>query len=390
MTAWAGRYIAAVRAGLGTAGVAGAGSSTARANFGSCPGLNLRGRTAGCLISAGTAVAVGVRRGFVTGSRSCTARTGLGRGLSRTSPGITRRVAIRTRVRMGMPFTAQSGTAATVGTRFRPIGAAGLVCRWSTRLTRCALATGIGCRATVITGFIGYVAVRVARTRGADTAGVGRGTSVVTGNRRRTAIGVGLAGGTLRTAVVRSTAIGAGLVGNVTVGIGLAGSTPVTGVVSGTAIGTAHGRNRTFGADGTAVVVTAAGGSRYFIFSRTVGRIVFELGLAYTLVIFTLTGSASGCVVAGTIGRSILIFVLTTTVNVTFERRGHIVVILGTDISAVNIGRRMHSVVFLTVAVNVSATGIIRTAADVSFQIIGEPIDTGDFDAGSGSKRLRQ
>jgi len=31
---------------LGTAGVAGAGSSTARANFGSCPSLNLRGRTA--------------------------------------------------------------------------------------------------------------------------------------------------------------------------------------------------------------------------------------------------------------------------------------------------------------------------------------------------------
>ena len=98
---------------------------------------------------------------------------------------------------MGMPFTAQSGTAATVGTRFRPIGAAGLVCRWSTILTRCALATGIGCRATVITGFIGYVAVRVARTRGADTAGVGRGTSVVTGNRRRTAIWVGFTGGAL-------------------------------------------------------------------------------------------------------------------------------------------------------------------------------------------------
>ena len=58
--------------------------------------------------------------------------------------------------------------------------------------------------------------------------------------------------------------------------------------------------------------------------------------------------------------------------------------------AAVNIGRRMHSVVFLTVAVNVSATGIIRTAADVSFQIIGEPIDTGDFETGSGSKRLRQ
>ena len=108
------------------------------------------------------------------------------------------------------------------------------------------------------------------------------------------------------------------------------------------------------------------------------------------MVVFTLTRCSCGCVVAGTIGRSIFIFVLTTTVNVTFERRGHIVVILGTDISAVNIGRRMHSVVFLTVSVMVPATGIVRTAADVSFQIIGEPIDAGDFDVGSGSKRLRQ
>ena len=106
-----------------------------------------------------------------------------------------------------------------------------------------------------------YVTIRIARTRGTDTAGVGRGTSVVTGNRRRTAIRVGFTGRALRTTVVRRTAIGAGLVGNVTVGIGLAGGTPVTGVVSGTAIGTAHGRNRTFGTNGTAVVVTAAGSS---------------------------------------------------------------------------------------------------------------------------------
>ena len=108
------------------------------------------------------------------------------------------------------------------------------------------------------------------------------------------------------------------------------------------------------------------------------------------IIIFALARTARNGIFTGTIGRSVFIFVLTTTVNVTFERRGHIVVILGTDISAVNIGRRMHSVVFLTVAVNVSATDIIRTAADVSLHIIGKPIDTGDFDAGSGSKRLRQ
>ena len=98
---------------------------------------------------------------------------------------------------MGMPFTAQSGTAAAVGTRLRPVGTAGLVCRRSTRFARCTLATGIGRRTTVIAGFVGYVAIRVARTRSTDTAGIGRGTAVVTGNRRRTAIGVVFTGGTL-------------------------------------------------------------------------------------------------------------------------------------------------------------------------------------------------
>ena len=74
---------------------------------------------------------------------------------------------------MGMPFTTQSGSAAAVGTGFRPIGAAGLVCRRSARLAGRALATGIGRSATVIAGFVGYIAIRIARTRGADTAGVG-------------------------------------------------------------------------------------------------------------------------------------------------------------------------------------------------------------------------
>ena len=74
----------------------------------------------------------------------------------------------------------------------------------------------------------------------------------------------------------------------------------------------------------------------------------------------------------------------------TFKRRGHIVIILGTDISAVNIGRRMHSIVFLTVSVMVPAADVVRTAADVSFQIIGEPVNPGNLEIGSGSKRLRQ
>ena len=74
---------------------------------------------------------------------------------------------------MGMPFTTQSGSAAAVGTGFRPIGTTGLVCRRSTRFAGCTLATGIGRSATVIAGFVGYIAIRIARTRGADTAGVG-------------------------------------------------------------------------------------------------------------------------------------------------------------------------------------------------------------------------
>ena len=109
------------------------------------------------------------------------------------------------------------------------------------------------------------------------------------------------------------------------------------------------------------------------------------------IIIFALARTARNGIFTGTIGRSIFIFVLTTTVNVTFKRRGHIVVILRTDIPAVNIGRRMHSVVFLTVSANIATADIIgRTTADIFTKIIGEPVDTGDFEAGSGSKRLRQ
>ena len=50
----------------------------------------------------------------------------------------------------------------------------------------------------------------------------------------------------------------------------------------------------------------------------------------------------------------------------------------------------MHSVVFFAVPANIASALVFRTTADVSFKIIGKPIDTGDFEAGSGSKRLRQ
>ena len=209
---------------------------------------------------------------------------------------------------MSVPFTAQSCSAATVGTRFRPIGAAGLVCRRGTRLTRCALATGIGCRATVIAGFVGYVAVRVARTRGADTAGVGRGTSVVTGNRRRTAIRVVFTGGTLRTTVVRCTAIGTRLVGNVTVGVSVAGNAAVTGVVFGTAICTVFRGDGTFGAKSTRVVFSVAYFSAEFIFAVTVGRIIPEFVFTNAGIVLPVTGTAGKLIVSRAVRRIVFEF----------------------------------------------------------------------------------
>ena len=199
-----------------------------------------------------------------------------------------------------------------------------------------------------------------------------------------------LARNTFSARVITLTSVVTIFVSYVTGRIRLTGSTPVTGVISGTAIGTAHGGNRTFRPHLTSIVITVARFSGRSVFSVTVWRVLTVFRFADTIIILSVTRTAGNGIFTGTIGRSVFIFVLTTTVNVTFKRRGHIVVILGTDISAVNIGRRMHSIVFLAVSVNVSAALILRTTADVSFQIIGEPIDTGDFDAGSGSKRLRQ
>ena len=58
-----------------------------------------------------------------------------------------------------------------------------------------------------------------------------------------------------------------------------------------------------------------------------------------------------------------------------------------------NFGCRANGVkiiVVFTVFLKRVFDGIGVATADVSLHIIGKPIDTGDFDAGSGSKRLRQ
>ena len=98
------------------------------------------------------------------------------------------------------------------------------------------------------------------------------------------------------------------------------------------------------------------------------------------MVIFALARTSGNGIFTGAVRRSVFIFVLTTTVNVTFKRRGHIVVILGTDISAVNIGRRMHSVVFLTVSVMVPAVDVVRTTGALAALPIGEPPGCGKLE----------
>ena len=68
----------------------------------------------------------------------------------------------------------------------------------------------------------------------------------------------------------------------------------------------------------------------------------------------------------------------------TFERRGHIVVILGTGISVINVGRGMHPVVFLTVPVNVLAAVIGRTAGPLASLPIGQPPGCGKLESVAG------
>ena len=50
----------------------------------------------------------------------------------------------------------------------------------------------------------------------------------------------------------------------------------------------------------------------------------------------------------------------------------------------------MKIVVFLAIFIKRILVRIVVAAADVSFQIIGKPVNPGDFEIGSGSKRLRR
>ena len=113
------------------------------------------------------------------------------------------------------------------------------------------------------------------------------------------------------------------------------------------------------GFGGTSVILTVAGRSGDLIFSRTIGRRIDVFGGAVTRLLAGHTGDGMNHA-----GRK-----------------------LGRGASFVKI------IMFHTIGIvfdNVAAADIFRTTADIFTKIIGEPVDTGDFEAGSGSKRLRQ
>ena len=112
------------------------------------------------------------------------------------------------------------------------------------------------------------------------------------------------------------------------------------------------------GFGGTSVILTVAGRSGDLIFSRAVGRRIDVFGRAVTRLLTGHTGDGMNDA-----GRK-----------------------LGRRTSCIKI------IMFHTIGIifdNVSAAHIFRTAADIFTKIIGEPVDTGDFDVGSGSKRPR-
>ena len=105
-----------------------------------------------------------------------------------------------------------------------------------------------------------------------------------------------------------------------------------------------------------------------------------KLGLADASAVISVTGSPRGGVISVTVRRVVFVLGLAFAVNVTFERRSHIVVILGTGISVIDVGRGMHPVVFLTVAVNVLAAVIGRTAGSLVPLPIGQPPGRGKLE----------
>jgi len=83
------------------------------------------------------------------------------------------------RTRLVIPGVAVTRTTGAVSVR--AAGNAGTRVRRRTGFAGSTFATGVCGRTSAVTRFIGYVTIRIARTRGTDTAGVGRCTSVGAG-----------------------------------------------------------------------------------------------------------------------------------------------------------------------------------------------------------------
>lgn len=112
-------------------------------------------------------------------------------------------------------------------------------------------------------------------------------------------------------------------------------------------------------------------------------------GFRRTSVILTVTGRSGDLILSRAVGRRIDVFGRTITRLLTGhsgDGMNHAGRKLGRGASCIKI------IMFHTIGIvfdNVAAAHIFRTTADIFTKIIGEPVDTGDFDVGSGSKRPR-
>ena len=112
-------------------------------------------------------------------------------------------------------------------------------------------------------------------------------------------------------------------------------------------------------------------------------------GFRRTSVILTVTGRSGDLILSRAVGRRIDVFGGAVTRLLTGHScngMNHTGRKLGRGASCIKI------IMFHTIGIvfdNVAAAHIFRTTADIFTKIIGEPVDTGDFDVVSGSKRPR-
>ena len=119
------------------------------------------------------------------------------------------------------------------------------------------------------------------------------------------------------------------------------------------------------------------------IAAGTVALRILEVSVALGIV----TGSPGGSFASGTVPGMVLIRRRANTFFLTSQ------LVSNMDFAGRDFRRRtscMKIVVFLAIFIKRILVRIVVAAADVSFQIIGKPVNPGDFEIGSGSKRLRR